>query len=176
MAGGDEADVDLADADRLAIGDRLARSARRSGAHDRQRLGRRPHLAVAAAGMVGMAVGDQRARLGLRGVDPGVGRAHVDAFGKGSIQEPRRAIASYSERECRAVPADVETDAWTKSLWGLMNIVGPVILLIAADLAGHALAAAGPARRPTRPRRPSRRRDRLYDEEEQRRREGTDDL
>ena len=30
--------------------------------HDRQRFRRRPHLAMAAAGMVGMAVGDQRAR------------------------------------------------------------------------------------------------------------------
>ena len=62
MAGGDEADVDLADPDRLAISDRPARLRAVAHVHDRQRLGRRPHLAMAAAGMVGMAVGDQRAR------------------------------------------------------------------------------------------------------------------
>jgi hypothetical protein len=32
------------------------------------------HRAMAAAGMIGMAVGDQRARLGLRGIDPRVRR------------------------------------------------------------------------------------------------------
>ena len=81
MASGDEPDLDLADPHALAIADRspfLLAIARR---HDRQRFGRRPHLAMAAAGMVGVAVGDQCARLGLRGVDPGVGRAHIDAFG-----------------------------------------------------------------------------------------------
>ena len=37
---------------------------------------------MAAAGMIGMAVGDQRPGLGLRGIDPGVGRLHVNAFGE----------------------------------------------------------------------------------------------
>ena len=81
MAGGNEADLDLADPDALAIGDRLARLLAVAHAHDRQRLGRRPHRAMPAAGMVGMAVGDQRAGLGLRRIDPGVGGPHVDAFG-----------------------------------------------------------------------------------------------
>ena len=33
-------------------------------------------------GMIGMAMGHQRNRLGLRRIDPRVGRANVDAFGK----------------------------------------------------------------------------------------------
>ena len=82
MAGGNEADIDLADADGFAIGDRLPVLLAVADAHDRQRFGRRQHLAMAAAGVVGMAVGDQRPGLGLRRVDPGVGRAHIDAFGK----------------------------------------------------------------------------------------------
>ena len=82
MAGGDEADLDLADPHALAIGDRPRVLLAVAHAHDRQRLGRRPHLAMAAARMVAMAVGDQSARLGLRGIDPGIRRAHVDAFGK----------------------------------------------------------------------------------------------
>src|SRR5438067_12342584 len=83
MPGGNEADVDLAQADHLAIGDRAAaRLLAIAAAHDRQRLGRRPDLSMAAARMVAMAGGDERAWPGLRRVDPRVGRLDVDAFGK----------------------------------------------------------------------------------------------
>ncbi len=57
-----ERDGDVAERQPLAIGDRLGRSgeafaiARR---HDRQRFPGRQHAAVAGAGMVGMAVGDE---------------------------------------------------------------------------------------------------------------------
>ncbi len=58
-----ERDGGIADPHRFAIGDRL-RAAGEAGAvarlHDRQRLGRRQHRPVPGAGMVGMAVGDQR--------------------------------------------------------------------------------------------------------------------
>ena len=47
-----------------------------------QRLGRRPHLAMAAAGVVAMPMRDQRAGLGLRGIDPRVCRPHINAFRK----------------------------------------------------------------------------------------------
>ena len=83
MAGGDEADVDLADADGFAIGDGVGRLLAVADVHDRQRLGGGPHRAMAAAGMVGMAVGDERAVLGLRGIDPRVGGFDEDALGKG---------------------------------------------------------------------------------------------
>ena len=62
MAGGHEADVDLADADRLVIGDRLPVLRPVAHLHDRQRLRRRQHRAMPAARMIGMAVRDQRLR------------------------------------------------------------------------------------------------------------------
>jgi hypothetical protein len=37
---------------------------------------------MTAAGVIGMAVRDQRAALGLARIDPGVGGLNVDAFGK----------------------------------------------------------------------------------------------
>ena len=83
MAGGDEADVDLADADRLVIGDRLPVLRPVARLHDRQRLGRRQHRAVAAARMVGMAVGDQARALGCEGSIHASAGAHVDALGVG---------------------------------------------------------------------------------------------
>src|SRR4030095_1233470 len=82
MAGGDEANIHLADPDGLAIADLGAPLLAVARVHDRQSLGRRPHLAMAAAGMVGMAVGDQRAILRPRRIDPGVRRLHVNGFGK----------------------------------------------------------------------------------------------
>src|SRR3546814_9569990 len=50
--------------------------------HDRQRLRRRPDGPVAAARVIGMAVGDERTRLGTARIDPGVGGFHINAFGK----------------------------------------------------------------------------------------------
>ena len=82
VAGGHEADVDLADPDHFAISDRPPRLGTVAAFHDREGLGRGDHLAMAAAGMIGMAVGDQGERFGLGGIDPGVCRPDVDAFGK----------------------------------------------------------------------------------------------
>src|SRR5512147_1979761 len=82
MARGNEADVYLADAKAFAIGDRIAVLLAVADAHDRQRLRRRPDRAVPASRMVGMAVGNERALLWPRGIDPRVRRAHVNAFRK----------------------------------------------------------------------------------------------
>jgi hypothetical protein len=82
MAGGNEAYVDVAHSDRLAIGGRLRVLLPVAESHDRKRFGRRKHRSMPSARMVAMAVGDQRPGLGLRGIDPGVGRAHIDALGK----------------------------------------------------------------------------------------------
>ena len=113
VAGGDEADVDLAEPDRLAIGDRLARLRPVAAVHDRQRLGRRPDRVMAAAGMVGMAVGDQRASaLGCEGsIHASAGR-DVNAFGKrldpgtetghAPDMAPRSAFASHRSASAAA--------------------------------------------------------------------------
>src|SRR3954464_9075783 len=82
MAGGDEADFDLAEPDRLSIGKWIAALRAVAAVHDRQRLRGRPDRAVAAARMIAMAVGDERSSLGPGRVDPGVGRGHVNAFGE----------------------------------------------------------------------------------------------
>ena len=87
--------------------------------------------------------------------------------GWGSIQEPRRAIASYIGENAGS-SRDGES-IWTNAL-RIMEIVGPAILLIVliwlvmrrrSDRTANATEAGT--------------RD-LYREEEQRRREGTDDL
>ncbi len=84
MAGRMKADRDRSDAQRplgglTAPGEILAIAQR----HDLQRLARRHHRAMAGAGVVGMAMGHQRARHGAEGVDveiphgavkPGLGR------------------------------------------------------------------------------------------------------
>ena len=57
-----------------------------------------------------------------------------------------------------------------ESLWGLMTIVGPAILLLLLiwlALRGRSSGKSAKTEQAT---------DRLYDNEEQRRREGTDDL
>jgi len=82
VAGGHEADVDLAQPEHLAISGRAPVLRPVAALDDGERLGRRPDLAVAAPRMVGMAVGDERARLRLGRIDPGVRRLYVDAFGK----------------------------------------------------------------------------------------------
>ena len=62
-----------------------------------------------------------------------------------------------------------------ESLWTLMTIIGPVILLLLLVwLAMRSRRRAGQATDTTA--RTERATDRLYDNEEQRRREGTDDL
>ena len=67
-----QADADTADLHRLAIGERLHAAGRLRPdprAHDRQRLRRRQHMAMAAAGMVRVAVGDHGPVDAARGVD-----------------------------------------------------------------------------------------------------------
>ena len=57
-----------------------------------------------------------------------------------------------------------------ETLWGLMNIVGPAILLVVLlwlVLRGRSSGKSGHTEQAT---------DELYDEEERRRRDGTDDL
>ena len=57
-----------------------------------------------------------------------------------------------------------------ETLWGLMNIVGPAILLVVLlwlVLRGRSSGKSGRTEQAT---------DQLYDEEERRRRDGTDDL
>jgi len=62
-----------------------------------------------------------------------------------------------------------------ETLWGLMTIVGPVILLgLLIWLAMRSRRRSGQATDTTP--QTERATDRLYDNEEQRRREGTDDL
>ena len=85
-----------------------------------------------------------------------------------SIQEPKRAIASYigenagSSRDGR--------EAWTNRCWWIIDIVGPAILLIV-------LIWLVMRRRSTGKTGAHRAGDaRALSEEEQRRREGTDDL
>ena len=82
VASGDEADIHLAHANRLAIVDRRPVLLPVADVHDRQRLRRREHPVMAAPGMIGMAMGDERQRLRPRGIDPGIGRLHVNAFGE----------------------------------------------------------------------------------------------
>ncbi len=65
MAGGDEADLDVPRLHGFAIGDRAAGLRAVARLHDRQRFGSRPHRAMPAARVVGMAVGDEGAGLGL---------------------------------------------------------------------------------------------------------------
>ncbi len=83
MAGGHIADRDAVHADFFAIGHRRARRGAVAQGHDRQRFLRRPDMAVAAARMIGMAMGDERAFLRDGGIDPGIGRADIDAGGVG---------------------------------------------------------------------------------------------
>src|SRR5262245_2722684 len=82
MPGRNEADIDIADAEALSIGNRIAVLLAVADAHDRQSLRRRPHRAVPAARMVGMAVRDESPLLRPRRIDPGVRGADVNALRK----------------------------------------------------------------------------------------------
>ena len=85
-----------------------------------------------------------------------------------SIQEPNRAIASYIGSNQQEFPREeVHMD---ESLWWLIDIVGPAILLIALIwlvMRRRSTGKTGRTEQATRD---------LYAEEETRRREGTDDL
>ena len=130
MAGGDEADLDLAEPHALAISHRPAVLLAVARRHDRQRLGRRPHLAMPAAGVIGMAVGDQRARLGLRRIDPGVGRPYIDAFGKRldpGTQAGHCGIIAVNRRTGSACGMEMDMDMGGLNLF-TMEVIGVVIL------------------------------------------------
>ena len=84
-----------------------------------------------------------------------------------SIQEPKRAITSYIGDNHKSSREDRRMD---ESLLGLMEIIGPVILLIALIwlvMRRRSTGKTGRTEQATHD---------LYREEEQRRREGTDDL
>ena len=68
MARGHEADVDVADANRLVVGDGLPARLRTVAAfHDRQRLGSREHRAMPAARVIRVAMRDHRPGLASEG-------------------------------------------------------------------------------------------------------------
>ena len=80
MAGGDETDVHITDAQAFAILHRRTILLAVAHLHDRQRFRSRPHRLMPAARMIGMAVGNQCPRLGPRRIDPCIGGFDVDAF------------------------------------------------------------------------------------------------
>src|SRR3546814_16486792 len=88
MARRHEAHADIADPDLFAIADglRMSRLAI-TRAHDGERLRRGEHMAVAAARMVRMAVGDERAFRRKRRSDPEIPRRHEigRAAGRGRV-------------------------------------------------------------------------------------------
>ena len=93
---------------------------------------------------------------------------------EGSIQEPKRAIASYSESAAGGFPAEGDK-RMDETLWSLMTIVGPAILLaLLVWLAMRSRRRAGQATDTTA--RTEQATHDNYAAEEQRRREGTDDL
>ena len=80
MARRDEAHAHIADADRLAIGCNLRRPRvilTIAQGHDVEGLGRGEHMGMAGPGVIGMAVGDERARYRTQRID---------------VKIPRRAI------------------------------------------------------------------------------------
>lgn len=92
MAGGMEAHVNVADADRLAIGRRLPRRAELlpvAQRHHGERLRCGEHLAMAAARMIGMGVRDQRAGNRAHGINVEIPRGAIKAEGRGREQMRR---------------------------------------------------------------------------------------
>ena len=87
VAGGLEGDGGVADPHRLAERRLLRRAGEVlavAGRHDAERLARRQHRAVAGAGMVGMAVGDQRPLDRPRRVDVEAAGLRLEAGGGGA--------------------------------------------------------------------------------------------
>jgi hypothetical protein len=64
VPGRNEGRADIAELVAFAVGDRVAGLFAIACVHDRERLGGRPHCAVSAARMIGMAMRHQRARGG----------------------------------------------------------------------------------------------------------------
>ncbi len=113
MTGGMESGARAAKRQRLTIGDRLGRAGEaRSVAslHDLQRFHGCQHRAVAGASVIGMAVGDQRARDRPRRVDMEVAGRAIKAGGRGAEQvfrAHRRTIGACRRRVSRVRTACV---------------------------------------------------------------------
>ena len=140
MARGDEADLDVADLDAFTIGNRLPVLVAVADPHDRQRFGRRQHRAMAAAGVVGVAVGDHCPRLGLGRIDPRVGGRHVNPLRMGLDPGTDSGHWTVIPQETgggsgRGRRNDMDAGGFN---WSLMNIVGP-------DPASGSAAVARPA-------------------------------
>ena len=80
MARGMQAEPHPAPLEPVAIAERRPRLGAIAQSHDRQRLRRRPHLAMAATRVIGMAMGDHGMLLRCGWIDPDVGRAHINAL------------------------------------------------------------------------------------------------
>jgi hypothetical protein len=83
VASGVEREAGVTDGEGFAVSGRLAGADARlaiAAGHDAQCFGCGEDVAVAGAGVVGMAMGDDRAGDGVRGVDIGVGRCAVEAL------------------------------------------------------------------------------------------------
>ncbi len=110
MSGRDQAHLDPVAGDSLAIFQRLAMPAEvRAIArlHDRQGLGRGHHRAVAGAGVVGVAVGDDRPLHRPHGIDEEV---------SGGAVEPLRPGAEYRFRLDHVLAFDASGDLPRSSL------------------------------------------------------------
>ena len=84
--------------------------------HDRQGFGRRQHRAMAAAGVIGMPVGDHRPRLRLRRIDPRIRGRHVNPLWVGL--DPGTDSGHWTVIHCQkvAVPARVRRRRWTPAV------------------------------------------------------------
>ena len=93
MAGRRQADVDVAETDGFAVGQRLLRGIRHileAGAHDGERFGRGEGGTMARPGMITMSVRDECTRNRHGGIDIEVARLAVEAAGRRI--EPRAGI------------------------------------------------------------------------------------
>src|SRR4051812_15035425 len=87
---------------------------------------------MAAAGMVGMAVGDERPGLGHVRIDPGVGRPYVETFGK--RLDPGTETGHRELYEGTGPGRQAGRDRKEQAMdlgggyWAIINIVGPLLL------------------------------------------------
>ena len=92
MAGGHQRDLDAVALDRLAVAHGFCRAGEIlaiARGHDREGLRRRHHRAVAGARVVGMAVGDHRARHRPHRIDVEIARRAIEP-GRGGTENAFR--------------------------------------------------------------------------------------